>query len=278
MTEIFCAAVLGSPIEHSLSPVLHNAGYQALGLPFSYTRIEATAQTLPNIVTQADQQFRGFSVTMPAKFAALAYANTVSNRAQLIGSANTLVRTDTGWYADNTDGEGLIGAINELAIPHLGVGSAVIIGSGGTARSAIWALAQTGFSNLWVINRTDRRQELQSLCDQLGITLNYRTFRELKPKELADIVTYAQLLISTVPSEVISQYLDVLARTNLIDVIYDPWPTPLVEKARERGFSACGGYVMLAHQAMSQFEQFTQHPAPRKHMRAALEDALGIVD
>ena len=92
------AAVLGSPIAHSLSPVLHTAGYAAAGLgEWDYTRIECTAAELPRVVGEAGPEFRGFSVTMPCKFAALEFADEVTARARAIGSANTLVRTGDGW-------------------------------------------------------------------------------------------------------------------------------------------------------------------------------------
>ena len=102
------AAVLGKPIAHSLSPLLHNAGYRALGLTqWEYTRIECDEHELPQVVASADASFRGFSVTMPGKFAALAVATDRTDRAQLIGSANTLVRSGDGWRAANTDCAGV---------------------------------------------------------------------------------------------------------------------------------------------------------------------------
>ena len=132
------AAVLGKPIAHSLSPLLHNAGYRALGLTqWEYTRIECDEHELPQVVASADASFRGFSVTMPGKFAALAVATDRTDRAQLIGSANTLVRSGDGWRADNTDCDGVTGAIRTLFdAPSPQLGTAVIIGAGGTAVTA----------------------------------------------------------------------------------------------------------------------------------------------
>jgi len=129
------AAVLGKPIAHSLSPLLHNAGYRALGLTqWEYTRIECDEHELPQVVAGADASFRGFSVTMPGKFAALAVATDRTDRARLIGSANTLVRSGDGWRADNTDCDGVTGAIRTLFdAPSPQLGTAVIIGAGGTA-------------------------------------------------------------------------------------------------------------------------------------------------
>ena len=107
------AAVLGSPIAHSLSPVLHNAGYAALQLEdWEYTKFDVT--DLPAFLATVGEEYLGFSVTMPLKFDALTCADIVSERAELIGSANTLVRTDDGWRADNTDTEGVLGALAEL--------------------------------------------------------------------------------------------------------------------------------------------------------------------
>ena len=134
------AAVLGKPIAHSLSPLLHNAGYRALGLTqWEYTRIECDEHELPQVVAGADASFRGFSVTMPGKFAALAVATDRTDRARLIGSANTLVRSGDGWRADNTDCDGVTGAIRTLFdAPSPQLGTAVIIGAGGTARPPLW--------------------------------------------------------------------------------------------------------------------------------------------
>ena len=107
------AAVLGSPIEHSLSPVLHKAGYDALNLQdWDYTRFEVT--DLAAFLAEVGEEYKGFSVTMPLKFDALAYADIVSERAELIGSSNTLVRTPQGWRADNTDTEGVLALPSRL--------------------------------------------------------------------------------------------------------------------------------------------------------------------
>src|SRR5690349_9328703 len=105
------AAVLGSPIAHSRSPQLHLAAYRVLGLTdWSYERIECAAEDLPGLVDALGPEWVGLSVTMPNKFAALRYADERTRRAELVGSANTLVRTPSGWRADNTDVDGVAGA------------------------------------------------------------------------------------------------------------------------------------------------------------------------
>lgn len=264
------AAVLGSPIAHSLSPVLHNAGYEALSLKeWDYTKHEVT--DLPAFLAEVGEEYCGFSVTMPLKFDALASADIVSERAELIGSANTLVRTPEGWRADNTDTEGVLGALDEL-LGSSQPSTALLIGAGGTARPVLWGLAQRGVTDVTVLNRSDRLAELRPLADALGLTLHAATFED----DLAGLARAADLLVSTVPSAALEGYLTQLAKAPVFDVIYDPWPTPLTVYAAADGYATVGGHIMLANQAYSQFEQFTGHTAPRAEMLAALNAALKL--
>ncbi|WP_080794745.1 shikimate dehydrogenase [Corynebacterium pacaense] len=268
------AAVLGRPIEHSRSPVLHNAGYVALGLDdWEYGRFECDAESLPRLVNSLDDSYRGLSVTMPAKFAALAFAEEATERARLIGSANTLVRTGTGWRADNTDVDGIRGALAELLGEQSLAGlKAVVVGGGGTARPAIRALVDAHVAHITVINRSDRVAELAPLVGGSETTLSHTAIDGDPGSETAD----AAVVISTVPSVAIAGIEDALCTAPVLDVIYDPWPTPLVARARQRHLPAVGGQVMLACQAYGQFEQFTGLRAPREAMRAALDASLGI--
>ena len=266
------AAVLGSPIKHSRSPILHNAGYEDLGMSdWDYTRIECAAEDLPRIVGEADTSFRGFSVTMPAKFAALEFATEVTDRARQIGSANTLVRTDAGWRADNTDCDGITGALGELlgeALPE--TRRALVIGGGGTARPALWALAQAGISDITVINRSDRSAELAPLLEPFGVSFRFAGF----DSDLRQAAREAEVIVSTVPSAAVEGHEQDLGHAPILDVIYEPWPTPLTVAAAANGYLTVGGHIMLAHQAYGQFEQFTGRPAPRAAMRRALEASL----
>ena len=264
------AAVLGSPIEHSLSPVLHKAGYDALNLQdWDYTRCEVT--DLAAFLAEVGEEYKGFSVTMPLKFDALAYADIVSERAELIGSANTLVRTPQGWRADNTDTEGVLGALDEL-LGSSQPSSALLIGAGGTARPVLWGLAQRGVTDVTVLNRSDRRAELRPLGDALGLSLHSASFGD----DLAGLARSVDLIVSTVPSAAVQEHLTQLAKAPVFDVIYDPWPTPLTVYAAADGYPTVGGHIMLANQAYSQFEQFTGHTAPRAEMLAALNAALTL--
>lgn len=271
------AAVLGSPIEHSLSPVLHSAGYAAAGLDgWNYERIECTAEQLPEIVGHADASYRGFSVTMPGKFAALEFADEVTERARAIGSANTLVReTRDGssiWRADNTDCEGISGALNEL-VGEKELGHVLLIGSGGTARPALWALTQRGVDKVTVLNRSDRSQELLPLLENTGVEAEFINFE----RDLRDLALSVDAIISTVPAKVLETRYAELGHAPVLDVIYNPWPTPLATCAASNGHLTVGGLVMLACQSYSQFEQFTGVDAPREEMREALFRHVGWV-
>lgn len=264
------AAVLGSPIKHSLSPLLHNAGYAALGLKdWEYTRFEVTEKSLPEFIERVPADYHGFSVTMPGKFAALKVADSVTERARLIGAANTLVRTEQGWLADNTDTDGVLGALSEL-LGDKPITRATIIGAGGTARPALWGLARFGARTITVLNRSDRLEELAPLAAALDVELRGLSFDD----DLSQVSRSSDVVISTVPSRVLEDHLHDLSRAPVFDVIYEPWPTPLTIHAAADGFKTVGGQVMLAHQAFSQFELFTGKPAPRAAMVAALRSEL----
>lgn len=258
------AAVLGSPIAHSLSPVLHTAGYEGAGLEgWEYSRILCEAEDLPRVVGESDASFRGFSVTMPCKFAALEFADAVTDRAREIGSANTLVRVDGGWRADNTDAEGAVVALRELLgekVPE----RAVLVGAGGTARAVMWALRDLGARDVTVVNRTDRSGEYSELAS--GMDVRFIGVDE----DTTEIACAADVVVSTVPAHTLGERAVGLAHAPLFDVIYDPWPTYLATRAAANGYPAVGGLSMLAGQAYSQFEQFTGVDAPREQMRDAL--------
>lgn len=266
------AAVLGSPIEHSLSPVLHNAGYRALGMSdWEYGRFECTAEQLPTLVTDAEDSYVGFSVTMPGKFAALAFATEATERARQIGSANTLVRTAEGWRADNTDCDGVDGALVELLGDSLaGARHALVLGGGGTARPALWSLAGAGVEKVTVVNRSDRTASLAPLATRNGAEFTMVDFGA----DLEELALDADLIVSTVPSDVLAGYERALAHAPVFDVIYDPWPTPLTVQAAANGYRTVGGDVMLANQAYGQFTQFTGVSAPRTEMFRALQESL----
>ncbi|MFI5717016.1 shikimate dehydrogenase [Nocardia sp. NPDC051750] len=263
------AAVLGSPITHSRSPQLHLAAYHALGLDWSYDRIECNAEQLPRLVDGLGPEWVGLSVTMPGKEAALAYANARTERAVLVGSANTLVRTESGWRADCTDVDGVLGALRGGGVTALT--EAVVLGAGGTARPALLALTELGARRITIVARDARRAaSARELAAQLGATAEVIGF---DAPELAGRCAEAGAVISTVPYQAAGAVAAAVARAPVVlDALYNPWPTPLAEAVAAAGHIVIGGLQMLLEQAYGQVEQFTGQPAPRSAMAAAVAD------
>jgi shikimate dehydrogenase len=205
---------------------------------------------------------------MPNKFAALAVATERTARATLVGSANTLVRSPTGWRADNTDIDGVIGALKNLGERSDGKFAppgprAAVLGSGGTAPAAVVALASLGVTDIAVLARNpERAQPLVALAEPLGVAVRWV---ELGTPVEVDVA------VSTLPADIASGYAHTIVTVPvLLDAIYDPWPTPLASAVRARGGRVVSGLQMLLHQAVAQVEQFTGLPAPKEVMRQAL--------
>ena len=264
------AAVLGSPISHSRSPDLHLAAYRALGLDdWTYERIECPAGSLPLVVTGLSDDYVGLSVTMPGKVEALEFATERTERAVLVGSANTLVRIDGGWRADCTDVDGVRGALLDGGVPDLHDASVVVIGAGGTARPALLALAELGATRVTIVARdAERAKGALSLAGALKMTGNVIDFA---PDLLADACADARCVVSTVPSAAVEKVVESVAKARFVlDAIYNPWPTPLATSVCAAGGTVVSGLSMLLNQAYGQVEQFTGQPAPREAMAAAL--------
>ncbi|QFZ24717.1 shikimate dehydrogenase [Saccharothrix syringae] len=266
------AAVIGSPVAHSLSPVLHNAAFAALGLAgWTYTRVECEAEAVPGLVAGLDASWAGLSVTMPNKRAALAVASSATPRATLVGAANTLVPVDGGWRADCTDVDGVLGALRAACGFTSGT-RAVLLGAGGTATAALVALASAGVRAVSLVVRSvSRAAEAEGCASRLGLALDVVTWDEA---DFAGLAASCDVLVSTVPPAATGPIADALAGAPcVLDVIYHPWPTPVAVAVERRGRSLATGLDMLLHQAFGQVEQFTGLPAPREEMRQALRRA-----
>ncbi|SER54509.1 shikimate dehydrogenase [Actinokineospora terrae] len=273
-TDIRRAAVLGSPVAHSLSPVLHGAAFEALGLPWTYTRIECDAERLPGLVSSLDDDWVGLSVTMPGKRAALSYATTATPRAVAVGAANTLVRTDGGWLADCTDVDGVTGALRSAGFAGGSLG--VVLGAGGTACAALAAFVDLGITSAVVVVRDlSRATEATNCAARLGLPLEVSLW---STTDFAALAASAAVLVNTVPPAATEPLAPTLAPVrHLLDVIYHPWPTPLSTAVTTAGGTVITGLDMLLHQAFGQVTHFTGHPAPRPPMRQALSAATGGV-
>lgn len=263
------AAVLGSPIAHSLSPALHTAGYAAAGLSdWRYDAIEVVESELGDVVAGLDDSWRGLSLTMPLKEVAFSVATEVSEVAHRARAVNTLVRrADGGWDADNTDVHGIVAALHD--VEH--GGRARIIGAGATARSAVLALRDLGVRRVDVAARRDEASAgLVSFAGEQGVDAGTVALEDWA-------VAPPPLVVSTVPVQAGPALAASLARARgpldltLFDVVYAPWPSPLAAAVNAAGGAAICGIEMLIHQAALQFQLFTGVPGDVAAMRAAVQ-------
>jgi shikimate dehydrogenase len=275
VTEGRRAAVLGKPIGHSLSPVIHSAGFAASGLlTWTYTAIECAEAELPGLVAGMGPEWAGLSVTMPLKETALAIADEASPMAAATGAANTLVhRPDGSWYADNTDVPGMVRVLTDLGIAP--APRVTVLGGGGTARAALAAAARLGSTEVTVVTRrTEALAELEPAAAALGVWLTGVGWADAMATFDVDTV------ISTVPKGAADELAAAVPwrpGSVLFDAIYDPWPTPLAEAAAAHGARIASGLDLLLAQALGQFEQFTGVvPAPEAPMREALQAAASL--
>ena len=260
------AAVLGSPVTHSLSPALHSAGFLAAGLTgWTYERIDCDAERLPALVRASGPDWAGYSVTMPGKVAAATVAEVRSERVRVLGVANTLFRGPGGWCAENTDVDGVTGSLRAAGVRPRRV---LLLGGGSTARAVVAALAELGAE---VVTVAGRRPSSVADCAELATALGLAVeIAELTGTGIATRVREVDLLVSTVPAGAVDHLADVVAVVPvLLDVVYHPWPSPLAA-ASPPGRITITGLDMLLHQAFRQFELFTGRPAPRAAMRAGL--------
>ncbi len=264
------------PIAHSLSPVLHRAAFAALGLDWTYDRIECDAERLPRLVAECGPEWVGFSVTMPGKFAALAAAAERTDRAVRVGSANTLARIDGGWLADCTDIDGARALLAAVGAAQGAGRRALVVGAGGTSLPMIAALAAGGYSAVTLASRSRERAATALRCaESFSLAADWVA---LDPAALTSAGIDVAVVASTVPATALhDDLIGALAglAPTLVDVIYDPWPTPLADAAAERGAMVVGGLTMLLNQAYRQCELFTGRPAPREAMAQALAAATG---
>lgn len=264
------AAVLGKPVAHSLSPVIHNAGYEAAGLVgWSYTATECAEAELAGLVAGLGPEWTGLSLTMPLKAVALTVADRVAPLATTLGAANTLVRRpEGGWLAENTDAPGIIDAVGR----EVRAGAVVVLGAGGTARAALGAAARLGAGGVTVVARRPAAvEELAPVATALGIALAPRPWAEA-----ASALGDADLTISTAPkgaTDALAGEVRWRPGTVLLDVLYDPWPTRLAADAAAGGVRVVSGLELLLAQAVGQFELFTGAAAPVAAMRAAAQHA-----
>jgi shikimate dehydrogenase len=263
------AAVLGSPVGHSLSPVLHRAAYAALGLRgWRYDRIECTESELAPFLEGLDAAWVGLSLTMPLKRVALDVAGQVSPLAAAVGAANTLLLDAGLRRAENTDVAGIAEALREAGVRD--VGDAVVLGAGGTAQAALAALRDLGVTTPIVLVRDPSRAgDLRAAAERLDVRPRVCGGLFSGPLPEADVV------VSTLPAGAADSLaaLPWRGRPVVLDVVYAGWPTRLAASATAAGCTVVSGLVVLLHQAVEQVRLMTGRPAPVEAMRAALARA-----
>jgi shikimate dehydrogenase len=261
--------VLGSPIAHSLSPVLHRAAYAELGLDWVYQAHDVTEASLPAFLAGLDESWRGLSLTMPLKRSVVPLLDTLTDRARQALAANTVILDNGRRTGHNTDVPGISAALRERY--DGAVERAVVVGGGATAASAILGLADLGCRHVTLLVRDVHRA--QATVDTAA---RHPGRPEVDVRPLGAPRMPADVLVSTIPAEAQGQAVLALAEQvrAVFDVIYDPWPTPLGRERRPE-VAVVSGLDLLVHQAALQVELMTRHgPAPLEAMRRAGEAAL----
>ena len=257
--------VCGWPVAHSRSPAMHEAALAAVGLDgWRYLKLPVPPELFAETVRALPEAgFRGVNVTIPHKEGALALAGAASDAARGIGAANTLTFEDGEVLAENTDWTGLLDALGERWAPA--GRTALVLGAGGAARAAVYALREAGAADVAVWNRTAERAV--ALAGQLGA-------RPVKRPEAAEIVvncTSVGLGDEAAPFKALPLQADSLgAGSCVVDMVYRDGGTRLLEAARTRGADVIDGLEILVAQGAASFERWTGRTAPREAMRAAV--------
>ena len=273
------AAVLGHPVAHSLSPVLHRAAYAALGLDWRYEARDVTPEQLAEVIAQLGGGWAGLSLTMPLKQTVLGLLDHVEPLAEVVGAANTVLVQPGGsrpvLVGANTDVPGLVAALGEAGVTA--VGRAVVLGAGATAASTLAALAQLGCTSPEVrVRSIARAGGLLRAARRMGV--DPRLLPMAPMSALVGSLAAADVVVSTLPplaADPIALALDGVAVGGvLLDCVYDPRPTALgVAWVAARGV-VVGGERLLLHQAAEQVRLMTGRTAPLAAMDAALTEAL----
>jgi len=265
-------AVLGDPIGHSLSPVIHRAAYDALGLDWRYDAVQVPAGTLADFVGGLDDDWRGLSLTMPLKREVLPLLDSQDDWVRAAGACNTvLLEPDGQRHGLNTDVTGALMVLGELdPLPR-----AVVLGAGATAASVLLALAEHGTTEATLVVRDPARAEatLAVLADYpRSLAVDVRTLDDTRGSRLE-----ADVVVSTVPASAqVPDLVSAVAEVPVVfEVVYDPWPTPLAHAATVAGHTLLTGLDLLVAQAVNQVVAMTgRFDAPAGAMRRAAEEAL----
>lgn len=265
-------AVLGSPIAHSLSPLIHTHAYEVLGIAddWHYGRHEVDEAGLAGFIAGCGPAWVGLSCTAPLKEVLLGLGEP-SDRARLLGSGNTFLFGDGSPRVENTDVTGLVGAFARAGVTS--ASTALLLGNGATARSALYALAEMGVRSVLVLARSEdrARSSLAALADSLGVELAYGPWGYVPDAEASDV------LVSTVSTPLAPDVAAGLARMvgACFDATYNHYPTELDRAARARGIVQLSGIDLLVGQALDQIRLMTGLSCPAEPLLDVAYAALG---
>jgi shikimate dehydrogenase len=269
--QVIFAGVLGSPISHSLSPLLHKTAYEFLGIEGSYSAFEVQAGQLQRFLNNEGSVLNNVSLTMPLKEEALSIADSVSDLAQQIQSGNTLSKKDGLWSLTSTDVAGFTFALESHN--RTAMGDVLIIGAGATARAVIAACDGVSSSVSVISRNPDREIAIRNSAPHLVVDfISWGTSIDFKKYDL---------VVNSTPGDTAALFVEQVTATSatFFEILYSPWPTLLLSKWRESGGYGIDGLDLLIHQAISQIEIFASSSIDRvsvaKMLRVVGEKALG---
>jgi shikimate dehydrogenase len=261
--------VLGKPISHSLSPVLHRAAYDVLGIDWTYDAVELDEPELPDFIAGLDDSWAGLSLTMPLKRAVLPLLDVASPLSELVGAANTVIFTGGQRQGENTDVPGLVAALLEAGVTS--VGSATVLGGGATATSALVALRELGVGSVTVaVRRPKLAGDLRAAAERIGVRIDVVWWADAPEAFGADVV------VATTPAgstEELARGIPRRVEGVLFDVVYAHWPTRLAAEWDRHGGRVVGGLDLLVHQAVLQVALMTGREVDAPELVAVMHSA-----
>ena len=275
--------IIGAPVEHSLSPVMQNAAIAELGVDYIYVPFPVQKVDLSKAIMGFEViGVQGFNITIPHKQAIMPLLSEVTNTAKMVGAVNTVWYDEAGWKGTNTDVEGFVAPLKEMARdwPPL---TAIVLGNGGAARAVVAGLAELGFAKIEIVGR-DRQKLLNFSQTWQTVPKIARLLNVHYWENLPELLSTADLLVNTTPvgmspqidNSPISEELMQQLKPDAIayDLIYTPSPTKFLSFATARGLKAIDGLEMLVQQGAAALEIWLQQPVPIETMRNSLKQQL----
>ena len=276
--------IIGDPVEHSLSPVMHNAAIANLGLDYIYVPFPVKRDLEKAIAGFTATGLVGFNITIPHKQKIIPLLTEISDDAANIGAVNTVWRTESGWKGTNTDAVGFIAPLKAMSRDWTQI-TPVILGNGGAARAVIAGLTNLGCSQIHVVGRNPNK--LARFYQSWSHATNISSILKIHNWDnLSSLIPAADLLVNSTPigmspytdASPVDESLMQKLKTDAIayDLIYTPNPTQFLKLARDRGATAIDGLEMLLQQGVAALEIWLQQPVPVDVMRDSLKEYLGL--